>query len=121
MDIARLDPAAALASLASRAAGLNASEAAQRLREFGPNRLAEPRRRPLVARLLREFTHFFALILWFAAALAWFAELHEPGQGMAVLAAAIVGVIGVNGVFSFLQEYRAEQAIEALRLLLRCC
>jgi len=53
-----------------------------------------------------------------AAGLAWFAESREPGQGMAQLALAIVCVILVNGVFSFWQTYRAEQALDALRRLL---
>ncbi len=41
-----------------------------------------------------------------------------PGQGMATLGFAIVGVIVINGVFSFWQEYRAEQALAALQSLL---
>ncbi len=56
---------------------------------------------------LRGFTHFFAIILWVGAALAFFAEFRGPGQGMAALGRAIVGVIIVNGCFSFWQEYRA--------------
>ena len=39
-------------------------------------------------------------------------------QGMAELGVAIIGVIVVNGVFSFWQAYRAEKALEALRRLL---
>jgi len=108
----------ALASLHTSAAGLTAAEAQRRLAEFGPNRLEEVAREPLLLRLAREFTHFFALVLWVAAALAFFAEAFDPGQGMARLGIAIVGVILVNGVFSFWQEYRAEQAVAALRQLL---
>jgi magnesium-transporting ATPase (P-type) len=108
----------ALASLRSGPDGLSATEAARRLAEFGANRVERFARRPLVLRFAKGLTHFFALILWVAAALAWIAEWRQPGQGMAVLGAAIVGVILINGVFSFWQEYRAERAILALQNLL---
>jgi magnesium-transporting ATPase (P-type) len=75
-------------------------------------------RERLLLRFAREFTHFFAIILWLGAALAFFAEYFGPGQGMARLGIAIVGVILINGVFSFWQEYKAERAVAALRQLL---
>ena len=64
------------------------------------------------------FRSFFALILWLAAALAFFAESRQPGGGMATLGYAILGVILINGLFSFWQQYRAERAISALQRLL---
>ena len=118
MRIASLDADEALASLKSSAAGIGAAEAARRLAEFGPNRVEEVGRENLLLRFAREFTHFFALILWVGAALAFLAEHFDPGQGMARLGIAIVGVILINGIFSFWQEYKAEQAVTALRRLL---
>ena len=118
MTLARLPVEEALASLKSSAAGLQSSEAARRQGEFGFNRVEAVPREPLWLAFAREFTHFFALILWLAAGLAFFAEAREPGQGMLQLGIAIVGVILVNGVFSFWQSYRAEQALAALRELL---
>ncbi len=118
MHLANLPLAEALQSLGTSATGLTAAEAARRLREYGENRLAAIGVEPQWRRFLREFTHFFALILWVAAALAWFAESREPGTGMWQLGAAILAVILINGTFSFWQEYRAERAIEALSKLL---
>ncbi len=118
MRIHGLTPAQALASLKTSAAGLTADEASRRLAEFGPNCLAEARREPLVLRFAREFGHFFALILWLAAFLAFLAEHLSPGEGMAHLGVAVIGVILVNGSFSFWQEYKAERAVTALRQLL---
>ena len=60
-DIERL-----YAQLHSNAQGLGSAEAAQRLRQHGPNRLEELAKRSLFSRLLAEFTHFFALMLWVA-------------------------------------------------------
>ena len=118
MNIARLAANEALASLGSGPMGLSDAQAARRLAEFGPNRIEAVTGQPLWLGLIREFSHFFALILWLAAALAFFAERFDPGQGMMELGFAIVGVIVVNGLFSFWQAYRAERALAALRELL---
>ena len=118
MAITRLRADEVLASLNSGPGGLTTAEARRRLAEFGPNHLEEVARVALPLRLAREFTHLFAIILWIAAALCFVAEAYDPGQGMARLGWAIVGVIVINGVFSFWQEYRAERAVAALRELL---
>lgn len=91
--------------------GLTSAEAADVLREVGPN--AEPRSdRPApLWQLARQFTHFFALMLWGAAALALLA-------GLPPLAVAIACVILINGIFAFIQEGRADRAAERLRSLL---
>ena len=112
------------AHLHSSAQGLTQAEATQRLARYGANQLEEISEQAFVAglpflkSLLKEFTHFFALILWLAAALAFVAEWKDPGQGMATLGYAVLGVILINGLFSFWQEYRAEKALAALRNLL---
>ena len=106
------------AHLRSDARGLTQAEAAQRLVKYGPNQLEKITGQSFAGRLLKEFTHFFALILWLAAGLAFVAEWKDPGQGMAMLGYAVLGVILINGLFSFWQEYRAEKALAALRDLL---
>ena len=118
MRIHALSVEQALASLNTSASGLSAGEAARRLAEFGPNHLEEVERQHLLLRFAQEFTHFFAIILWIGAGLSFVAEHFDPGQGMARLGVAIVGVILINGVFSFWQEYKAERAVAALRQLL---
>src|SRR5690606_36844307 len=67
-----------------------------------------PRRPPAVVLLARQAVHFFAIMLWVAAGLALVAGLPE-------LAVAIVVVVVVNAVFSFVQEYRADRAADRLR------
>ncbi|MGE3296350.1 MAG: cation-translocating P-type ATPase [Porticoccaceae bacterium] len=118
MKLPRLDPEAALASLGSSRDGLSFAEARRRLAEYGANVVEAVARERLWWRFARELGHFFALVLWVAAALAFFAEWRQPGQGMALLGYAIVAVILLNAVFSFWQEYRAERALGALRALL---
>jgi calcium-translocating P-type ATPase len=118
VNVHQLTADAALASLRSGPQGLASGEAARRLVEFGPNRIERAARVPIALRFVREFTHFFAVVLWLAALLALAADLSDPGHGMRALALAIVAVILVNGLFSFWQEYRAEEAFRALQLLL---
>jgi calcium-translocating P-type ATPase len=118
MHLANLPAAEAVQSLRSSENGLDSAEALRRLDEYGENRLAEIGGEAAWLRVLREFTHFFAVILWIAAGLAFFAEGRSPGEGMWQLGCAIVAVILINGSFSYWQEYRAERAIDALRKLL---
>jgi magnesium-transporting ATPase (P-type) len=91
--------------------GLTSAQAAEALRRDGPNALPEPRHRSVVRMFLDELTHFFALLLWAAAVLAWIA-------GMPALTVAVVAVIVLNAVFSFIQQARADRAAERLSALL---
>ena len=113
-----LNPEEVLRSLHSSPEGLSTEEIRRRLASFGPNRIEQLGGSSIVLRFLRQFSHFFAVILWVAAGLAFFAQWHQPGQGWATLGLAIVGVILINGLFSFWQEYRAERTLAALQRLL---
>ncbi len=98
--------------------GLTEKEAERRLDEFGLNEIEEIRKTPLAIRFLKQFTHFLAILLWIAAGLAFLSEILHPGEGMLMLGVAIISVIFINAVFTFIQEYRAEKSIEKLKLLL---
>jgi Ca2+-transporting ATPase len=106
-----LEPQAVLPLLGTNPEGLTDLEASGRLECGGPNRIEEIRGPGLARRLVAQFVHLFALLLWVGAGLALVA-------GMASLAIAIVAVIVLNGVFGFFQEYRAERAVTALKRLL---
>ena len=93
------------------AAGLSSAVAQRRLAEVGPNAIAETKGPSRLRRFLVNVVQLLALLLWAGAGLALLA-------GMPQLAAAIVVVILVNAVFSYLQEERAERAVAALRRML---
>jgi len=118
MDIARLAFDNALQELQSGPDGLSHEEARQRLVQYGPNSLQEVKGPPLARRFLQQFTHFLAILLWIAAGLSFLAESLKPGEGMATLGWAILAVILINAIFSFVQEYKAERAVQALHRLL---
>jgi magnesium-transporting ATPase (P-type) len=104
-------PEAALADLRSTDEGLSGDEVAARFARIGPNELPKADGPGLVRQLLDQLLHFFALMLWVAASLAFVGDMPQLGS-------AIIVVILVNGVFSFAQEYRAERAVRALSALL---
>ena len=118
MRIHQLSVDDALSGVRSTRDGLSAAEALRRLREYGPNRIEKIAGESWALRLPKELFRFFSVILWVAAALAFFAEWQDPGQGMARLGAAIVAVIVVSGAFSLWQEYRGERTLAALQKLL---
>jgi sodium/potassium-transporting ATPase subunit alpha len=118
MKINNLTRDEVLQSLVTSENGLSEEEARKRLLEFGPNEIREVRKRPLILRFLSQFTHFLAVLLWIAALLSFLSEYLNPGEGMLTLGIAIIAVIVINAVFAFIQEYRAEKALEEMRKLL---
>ncbi len=89
-------------------AGLTADEAAARLRRYGPNALVEVGGRRGFKIFLSQFTDFLVLVLIGACVVSAF-------LGEFVDAAAILAIVVLNGVLGFVQEYRAEKSLKALR------
>ena len=110
-EIYRLNPEEVYPALDTTPQGLSHEEAARRLEEYGSNELREIKGVPIWKKLVVHFTNFFAILLWVGGALAFIAD-------QAPLAWAIFGVIVINAVFTFIQEYKAEKATEALKKLL---
>jgi Ca2+-transporting ATPase len=88
--------------------GLEAEEATSRLARYGPNALKQvgARRGPKI--LLAQFTDFLVLVLIGACIVSLF-------LGEYVDAIAILAIVVLNGVLGFVQEYRAEKSLQALR------
>lgn len=93
------------------AAGLTTVEATARRARDGANTLPAAKRPSVFRRLLGELTHFFAVLLWAAAALAFLAKLPQ-------LSVAIIAVIALNGVFALIQQARADRAADRLQEML---
>jgi potassium/sodium efflux P-type ATPase len=98
-------------ALGSDVHGLTAAAAIDRFTQFGANELPEPAHRPLWLRFADQLTHFMALLLWVAGGLAFISRTPELGW-------AIWAVILINAIFSFWQEFQAEQALAALKKVL---
>src|SRR5688572_20712251 len=94
--------------LKTTSSGLTSAEARQRLEEYGPNELQAAGRVSPWTILLEQFKNVLIIILLFATALS--ASL---GHGLEAIAITVIVLFAV--VLGFVQEYRAERAIEALR------
>jgi calcium-translocating P-type ATPase len=106
-----LQAQAVLEHLYSRADGLHAAEAAERLERIGPNRLPPPPRRRPLQRWLAQF-HNVLIYLLLAAAVS------AAALGHWLDSAVIFAVVLINAAIGFLQEGKAERALEAIGRML---
>jgi len=91
--------------------GLSEEEAARRLAAYGENVLTAKKPKPMWMRFAAHLVNMFAILLWVATVLSFLSD-------QAALGFAIIAVILLNAVFAFVQEFRAEKAIEALKNML---
>ena len=103
-----LTAAEAVAKLESTASGLTAVEAARRLGMYGPNRIEAERRASPWKLLFQQFKNVLILTLLLATVLSAFL-----GHGLEALAIAVIVLFAV--LLGFVQEFKAEKALEALR------
>lgn len=92
--------------------GLSDGEAAERLQRFGPNALPLAKRGGLLLRILRQFHHPLIYVLLVAGAIT--AGLQEY-----IDSSVIFGVVVLNAIVGFIQESKAESALEGLRSMVR--
>src|SRR5215475_24076 len=91
--------------------GLDPAEAAVRLQKYGPNRLPEGRKRGPFARLLAQFNNILVYVLLAAG----FTKLM---LNLWVDATIIFGVVVLNALLGFIQEGKAEKALDSIRNML---
>jgi Ca2+-transporting ATPase len=104
-----LAPAADIArELATSPAGLAATTARQRLTEHGPNELAGGQQKTIWQLLLHQLADVMILVLLAAAGVSVLV-------GEAKSAYVILAIVVLNAAVGFLQEYRADKALEALQ------
>jgi len=104
--------------LGSSHIGLSSEEARSRLERYGFNILETKKNRPIILKFLKQFTNFFALLLMTGAILAFIAEYLAPGQGNIYISIALAGVVVLNSIFTFIQEYKSEKIMETFKKML---
>lgn len=106
-----LTSADALHAVDATREGLTSEEARQRLEMYGDNRLPEPPKRSWIVRSLSHFHNVLIYVLIGAAVVTALLQ-HWVDTGV------ILAVVVVNGIVGFVQEGRAEKAMEAIRGML---
>ncbi len=104
--------------LDSSQSGLSSREAEHRLSEFGPNELRVKKETSELVKFLHQFTNFFVLLLLVGSALAFVAERLDPGQGNLYIGVALLAVVLLNAIFTYLQEHQSEQIMKSFRSML---
>ena len=97
--------------------GLTPDDARGRLREAGPNRIRSGREISPLQIFLDQFRDFLIYLLLLAALLSVAVGFLPGGEPEYVEAALILAIVVANGVFGFVQDFRAEKAMDALQEL----
>lgn len=91
--------------------GLSRDEAATRLETYGPNRLPEPVKHSSIGRFLRHFHNILIYVLLASAVIT--ASLEHMVDTLVILT-----VVVANAAIGFVQEGKAEKAMDAIRRML---
>jgi magnesium-transporting ATPase (P-type) len=95
----------------NREQGLDADEASRRLQEYGPNRLPEGKKRGPFMRFLAQFNNILIYVLLAAGFIKLMLNLW-------VDAGIIFAVVTLNALLGFIQEGKAEKALDSIRNML---
>lgn len=111
MNWYREDAAAVLQHWETSESGLTDSVARERLQKYGPNKLAEEETISRITILLHQFTSPLIAILLIAAVITFFLQEY-------IDSGVILAVVILNAIIGYVQEYKAEQSVRALKQLL---
>ena len=106
----QIDPIEVLEKLQTSDMGLVSEEARRRFEHYGPNELIEKKHKSLWMMFFDQFKDFMILVLIAAAVVAGI--IGDPADTI-----AIAVIVLLNAVLGFIQEYRAEKAMAALKKL----
>jgi magnesium-transporting ATPase (P-type) len=100
-----------LSQLTSSQSGLTQTEADSRLSTYGPNRLSPPKKKTPFERFASQFNNVIIYVLIGSASITLL-------LGHLIDSLVIFGVVLINGIIGFIQEGKAEKALDAIRSML---
>ncbi|MBU1976245.1 MAG: calcium-translocating P-type ATPase, SERCA-type [Nanoarchaeota archaeon] len=95
--------------------GLSDNQAQQRLKDYGPNELITKRKYSLWGIFFSGFKDIMVLILIGAAIVSFALGIIEHSRDELVDGVVIVLIVVLNAVIGFIQEFKAEKSLEALK------
>ncbi|MCH5163765.1 MAG: cation-translocating P-type ATPase [Clostridiales bacterium] len=102
-----------IAEVDSSENGLSAVEAARRTEAHGKNKLAEPKKKPIIVRFIEELINPMIIILIVAAIISGVTSWYAGESFVDVI--IIMAVVVINAILGVVQENKAEKAIAALK------
>jgi Ca2+-transporting ATPase len=96
-------------------AGLSNEEATSRLIEYGPNELSEGKKVSPFEIFLNQFKNIFVIMLIAATLITYYIDFMK--NEVPIDALTIATIVVINAVIGFVQEYRSEKALEAMKQL----
>ncbi|TNF38577.1 MAG: cation-transporting P-type ATPase, partial [Gammaproteobacteria bacterium] len=88
--------------------GLTSQSANERLARYGVNRIKPPKRQSILVRLLKQFQNVLIYVLLLAGVITLL-------LGHWIDSSVIFGVVIINAIIGFIQEGKAERALDAIR------
>src|SRR2546422_2827302 len=108
---------AALQKLDSSPLGLTSRQAAERLSRIGPNELVQTAKVSPLRILLSQFVDVLVIVLIIAAIISASLGVLQGQNEDLYDAVLIIVIVIMNAILGFVQEYRAERSLEALKSL----
>ncbi len=110
-----------LTDLQSNENGITSAEAEAKIKQYGYNELVEKKRITPLQILLNQFKDIFVIMLLVAivvsVAIGWYKSGGEESMNEYIDAITIGFIVVLNAAVGFVQEYRSEKAIEAMKKL----
>lgn len=97
--------------------GLDNSSLKTAQSSFGLNKLSEKKHTSEIIKFLKQFKNFFSILLLGGSVLSFISDKIVPGEGSNYIGWVLLGVTILNAVFTYLQEFKAEQAMKSFQNL----
>ena len=98
-------------------AGLTSRQASEHLLKYGSNKLTQKKKKPAFVRFLEQFKDFMILILLAAAIVVAVMGLVQHEYEELIDAGIILVIVLMNAIINFIQQNKADSALESLRKL----